>query len=215
MATGNFTVVNGQWRRRAFELTMGWSATLNAWHPPRLDVHCHSTTTLTTVQGVDFSPDGTYFVLVAVGGPTGTQGLCDAAARFDTANATPTAAPKWINWTGGDSLWSVAITGAAVYVGGHQRWLDNPLGSDSAGPGAVFRPGIGAIDPVTGKALAWADPTHSRNHGTVDLFATPCGLWAGSDGTIWGASTTPESASPLWPMRPERASLRTRVSTRS
>ena len=98
-------------------------------------------------RGVDFSPDGSYFVVVTSGGPNGTVGLCDAAARFETANVSATAAPTWINWTGGDSLYSVAATGAAVYVGGHQRWLDNPFGQNSAGPGAVSRPGIGAIDP--------------------------------------------------------------------
>ena len=93
--------------------------------------------------------------------------------------------PTWINWTGGDTLYSVAATGPAVYVGGHQRWLDNPLGRDSAGPGAVSRPGIGAIDPVTGRALAW-NPTKSREHGTMVLFATPSGLWVGSDGANFG-----------------------------
>ena len=86
-------------------------------------------------RGVDFSPDGSYFVVVTSGGPNGTVGLCDAAARFETANVSATAAPTWINWTGGDSLYSVAATGAAVYVGGHQRWLDNPFGQNSAGPG--------------------------------------------------------------------------------
>ena len=134
---------------------------------------------------MDFSPDGTYFVIVANGGPTGTNGMCDAAARFETANVSATAEPTWINWTGGDSLYSVAITGPAVYVGGHQRWLDNPLGFDTAGPGAVSRPGIGAIDPVTGRALSW-NPTKSRNHGTMVLYATPQGLWVGSDGEEFG-----------------------------
>ena len=111
--------------------------------------------------------------------------MCDAAARFETANVSANAAPTWINWTGGDSLFSVAITGPAVYVGGHQRWLDNPQGFDSAGPGAVSRPGIGAINPVTGRALAW-NPTKSRNHGTMVLYATPQGLWVGSDGEEFG-----------------------------
>ena len=124
-------------------------------------------------------------MIVATGGPTGTNGMCDAAARFETANVSASAAPTWINWTGGDSLYSVAITGPAVYVGGHQRWLDNPLGFDSAGPGAVSRPGIGAINPVTGRALAW-NPTKSRNHGTMVLYPTPQGLWVGSDGEEFG-----------------------------
>jgi hypothetical protein len=185
VATGNFTTVNGQSRRRAFELNLGATATLSTWHAPRFDVNCVATSRLISAQGVDFSPDGSYFVIVATGGPTGTNGICDAAARFETANVSGNAQPTWINWTGGDTLYSVAVTGAAVYVGGHQRWLDNPQGHDSAGPGAVSRPGIGAIDPVTGMALPW-NPTKSRNHGTMVLYATPQGLWVGSDGTEFG-----------------------------
>jgi hypothetical protein len=185
VATGNFATVNGQSRKRAFMLNLGSTATLSTWHAPRFDVDCAGLTLRISAQGVDFSPDGTYFVIVATGGPTGTSGVCDAAARFETANVSATAAPTWINWTGGDTLYSVAVTGPAVYVGGHQRWLDNPQGHDSAGPGAVERPGIGAIDPVTGKALAW-NPTKSREHGTTVLFATSRGLWVGSDGTRFG-----------------------------
>jgi hypothetical protein len=185
VATGNFTTVNGQSRRRAFELNLGATATLSTWHAPRFDVNCVATSRLISAQGVDFSPDGSYFVIVATGGPTGTNGICDAAARFETGNVSSNAQPTWINWTGGDTLYSVAVTGAAVYVGGHQRWLDNPFGHDSAGPGAVSRPGIGAIDPVTGMALPW-NPTKSRNHGTMVLYATPQGLWVGSDGTEFG-----------------------------
>jgi Carbohydrate binding domain len=186
VATGNFATVNGQSRRRAFMLNIGPTATLSAWRAPRFDVTCPGGgSRLESAQGVDFSPDGSYFVIVTTGGPNGTTGLCDAAARFETANVSSTAQPTWINWTGGDTLYSVAVTGPAVYVGGHQRWLDNPLGQDSAGPGAVERPGIGAIDPVTGRALPW-NPTQSRNHGTVALYATPSGLWVGSDGELFG-----------------------------
>jgi hypothetical protein len=114
-------------------------------------------------------------VIVATGGDV-PEGICDAAARFETANVSSTVEPTWINMTNGDSLFSVAVTGPAVYVGGHQRWLDN---------GAVSRPGIGAIDPASGVALAW-NPTKSRNHGTVVLYATPEGLWVGSDGERFG-----------------------------
>ena len=185
VATGNFATVNDQGRLRAFMLNLGATATLSTWHAPRFDDDCYVWGRQDSAQGVDFSPDGTYFVIVATGGPTGTNGMCDAAARFETANVSSTVQPTWINWTGGDSLYSVAITGPAVYVGGHQRWLDNPLGFDSAGPGAVSRPGIGAIDPVTGRALSW-NPTKSRNHGTMVLYATPQGLWVGSDGEEFG-----------------------------
>ncbi len=53
--------------------------------------------------------------------------LCDSVSRFETNNLDPTA-PTWINYSGGDSLKSVAVTGAAVYVQGHSRWLNNPYG---------------------------------------------------------------------------------------
>lgn len=185
VATGNFATVNGQLRKRAFMVNLGPTATLSTWHAPRFDVDCAAKKKLISAQGVDFSPDGSYFVVVATGGPTGTKGVCDAAARFETANVSSSAQPTWINWTGGDTLYSVAVTGPAVYVGGHQRWLDNPSGSDFAGPGAVSRPGIGAIHPVTGQALPW-NPTKSRYHGTMVLYATPAGLWVGSDGDKFG-----------------------------
>ena len=50
-------------------------------------------------------------------------------------------APAWVDFTGTDSLYSVAVTSAAVYVGGHERWLNNPYGSGQrqAGRGAASR----------------------------------------------------------------------------
>lgn len=111
--------------------------------------------------------------------------VCDAAARFQVKVKAPTQ-PTWINYTGGDTLHSVAVTGAAVYVQGHNRWLDNPEGTDSAGPGAVTRRGLGAIDPVTGKALAW-NPDKPAVQGGYAFLATATGLWVGSDSPNVGA----------------------------
>ena len=39
--------------------------------------------------------------------------ICDAAARFETAVAKPTR-PTWINYSGGDTLLSLAITDKPV-----------------------------------------------------------------------------------------------------
>jgi hypothetical protein len=186
VAIGNFSTVNGDPRLQAFMARLGErSATLSPWHPPALDLRCSGTRTPAYLRDVDFSPNGNYFVFVSAGrvplsGDVG-ESICDAAARFETGDETSTAAPSWINYTGGDTLHSTAATGAAVYVQGHQRWLDNPFGRDSAGPGAVERPGIGAIDPATGEALSW-NPTKTRGVGGKDFLATRAGLWVGSDG---------------------------------
>ncbi len=181
VAVGNFATVGGHVRRWAFELSLGSTAALNAWHPARLDTPCHPSAPLNVAQDVDFSPDGTYFVIVTTGAANGTVGLCDGAARYTTSNVSGVAKEIWVNFTGGDSLYAVAVTDAAVYVAGHARWLDNPEGHDSKGPGAVDRPGIGALNPSTGKANSW-NPTKSRNHGVQKLYATSAGLWVGSDG---------------------------------
>ena len=143
------------------------------------------------MRDVDISSDGTYFVMVSTGyvplpGQLGIA-VCDAAARFETAVPNP-ARPTWINYTGGDTLHSVVVTGAAVYVQGHNRWLNNPQGADSAGPGAVARRGIGAINPSTGLASNW-NPGKTRGVGGMDLVATPQGLWVASDTEQIGGET--------------------------
>jgi PKD repeat protein len=140
------------------------------------------------VRGVEFSPDGKYFVVVATGGSgtntDGTNSSCDTAARFET-NATGTdVRPTWIDYTGQDTLLSVAITGGVVYVGGHQRWLNNSHGFDYAGAGAVPRPGLAALNPLSGVPFSWNPGRNPRGAGTFALFASPTGLYEGSD-TNW------------------------------
>ncbi|MFD0594168.1 hypothetical protein ACFQZ4_18245 [Catellatospora coxensis] len=51
---------------------------------------------------------------------------------------------------------------------------------ESAGPGAVERPGVAAINPVTGMALPW-NPTRSRGVGVRAFAIAPQGLLVGSD----------------------------------
>jgi Domain of unknown function (DUF5122) beta-propeller len=192
VAVGNFTSVAGQTRYRAFMLTLGaTSGTLNAWYYPPLQNLCRAASLPDYMRDVDFSPDGSWFAFVSTGfipqsGGVGRD-LCDAAARFETNIAAP-ARPTWINYTGGDTLHSVAATDVAVYVQGHQRWLNNPQGSNAPGPGAVSRPGIGAIHPTTGLALSW-NPTKERGVGGKDLYVTSQGLWVGSDTNLIGGET--------------------------
>jgi hypothetical protein len=191
VAVGNFTSVGGETRYRAFMLTLGATASVNAWYYPPLQNLCRAGSLPDYMRDVDFSPDGSWFAFVSTGfipqaGGVGRD-LCDATARFETNVANPTR-PTWINYTGGDTLHSVAATDVAVYVQGHQRWLNNPQGVDSAGPGAVSRPGIGAIHPTTGLALPW-NPTKERGVGGKDLYVTSQGLWVGSDTNRIGGET--------------------------
>ncbi|MCZ7436634.1 hypothetical protein O7598_09550 [Micromonospora sp. WMMC241] len=176
---GNFSSVAGQVRHQLAVANLTTTgATLSGWSTTRYQPQC-SRSIPTYLRGVDISADGAWFVAVTTGGAfPGT--LCDTATRFEFGTETAGKQPTWANYTGGDTLLSVAVTGAAVYVGGHQRWLDNPSGRNSAGPGAVSRPGIGAINPTTGRALAW-NPTKDRGVGTAELYATDRGLWLGSD----------------------------------
>jgi hypothetical protein len=185
VATGNFRQVDGQARSRFFmaDLT-GAQATLDPWYYPRFASPCSSThpRRIAYLHGIDFSPDGTYFAVVATGQIPRSGDLdetvCDGIGRFNMNNDD---APAWINYTGGDSVWSVSVTGAAVYAQGHFQWLDNRCGFASRPCGdAVQRLGIGAIDPATGRALPWA-PQKRAEIGGRALVATSAGLWVGSD----------------------------------
>ncbi len=191
VAVGNFTTVDNQPRARAFMLDLGeTSSTLSAWYYKPLSESCTSTraNAIAYVQDVDFAPDSTWFALASFGYVPQQGGLfrqlCDSVARFETNVADPTR-PTWINYTGGDSLKSVAVTGEAVYVQGHNRWLDNPYGKDSKGPGALDRLGGGAVDPVTGLALSW-NPVMPASSGGYQILPTTTGVWFVTDGVRFG-----------------------------
>ncbi len=87
----------------------------------------------------------------------------------------------------GDVLALAAGPNNTVYVGGAFKTVgttrERGITQLSVATGA--RPGIGAIDPTTGKALAW-NPTRTRGVGVEALVATPTGLLVGSDTTELG-----------------------------
>jgi hypothetical protein len=158
----------------------GSAATLTSWHTPAYQPPCMAGFD-TYLRQVKFSPNGRWFVVVATGRASSPTKLCDSAARFE-ATGGGRHNPTWVQRTGGDSLYATAVTGSAVYVGGHQRYLNNPLGSDAKGPGpgAVSRVGIGALHPATGKALSW-NPSRARGVGVRVFLVVPQGLLVGSD----------------------------------
>lgn len=184
VAIGGFSHSHGLRRPQVVMLDTGDSeAPLSGWYTDAYEKTC-ARQFQTYVRGVDFAPDGSYFVVVTTGGRTDPDELCNTAARFE-ATGTGRHRPSWVNHTGGNSLYSVAITGPAVYVGGHEQWHDNPHGNKSAGPGAVPREGIAALHPGTGRALPW-NPGRARGVGVQSFHATPTGLFVGSDTTRLG-----------------------------
>ncbi len=165
----NSATVDGNWKSNAYT---------NA---------CFSSAYDDYVRDVGWSPDGSYFVVSATGGYNGGSFQdCDSASRFDASSSGQNVAPAWIDWTGTDSLYSVAVTSDAVFVGGHQRWLNNPYGQDSAKNGAVPRPGLAALDPANGVPLSWNPGRNPRGHGAEVIYASASGIWVGSDGDFIG-----------------------------
>ena len=198
---GNFRSVGGQKRMQVAMVDLSANE-VSPWFTNRypndqtgaLAFQCYQVFD-TQMRDVEFSPDGGYVVLVDTGGAPdlNRSSLCDTASRWET-NATVGAngaQPTWFNCTGGDTLFSVAVTaqadstgrttGGAVYVGGHQRWLDNCGGRDSSVAGSFSVSGIGAIDANTGKAIRTWNPTRTRGVGAEELVAQAEGLYVGSD----------------------------------
>jgi hypothetical protein len=178
---GNFASVGGQPRTQmAIIDNLSTAPAVSSWQTNMYGNNCSSVFD-TYMRDIDISPDGTYAVVVTTGGPgNDTAGLCDTTARWDLDRTGPAQTPYWTDWTGGDTLLSVAVTDVAVYVGGHQRWLNNAGGRDFLRSSGVSREGIGALDPLNGRPLTW-NPSRTRGYGATALEAYPEGLYVGSD----------------------------------
>jgi hypothetical protein len=197
VAVGNFAAVGGQTREQVamIDTPATGNAAVSAWSTDRYDnahnPQCASVFN-TFVRDIDFAPDGSYFAVSATGafgGGASVGTLCDTVTRWETTpGATTVQEPTWVDYTGGDTTYGVAATGTAIYVGGHMRWENNPYQGDQAGPGAVPREGIAALDPVNGLPLSW-NPGRTRGVGAQALYATDQGLWVGSDTNQIGGQT--------------------------
>ena len=202
---GNFTRAAGveRWQVALLDITAGRPAALVNWHTDRFndtvvsershDVPACASGFDSHVKDMDMSPDGSYFVVVTTGGYTSRGPLCDTASRWDTSARGEELQPVWDNYVGGDTLTGVAATGAAVYVSGHFRWMNNYHNDGSAsdanpGDGSVEREAIAALDPLSGLPLPW-NPRRERGHGAQALVSSPEGLWVGSDTNFVGNGT--------------------------
>ena len=111
--------------------------------------------------------------------------------------------PLWIS-RAFDSVYSVAISETAVYIGGHFNYIESPTandpwpGLDNVGYGRgqglagyglgdeiVIPDHVGALDPVYGKALEWS-PGSNSFEGNKAMIVTPRGVITGGDATTQG-----------------------------
>ncbi|MEV1144219.1 malectin domain-containing carbohydrate-binding protein [Micromonospora sp. NPDC049799] len=178
---GNFKKANGVVHDQIVRIDLGdTSASVANWNTDRYTPACRYVSFDSYVRDVAYSPNGDYFVVVTTGAAyPGT--LCDTVARWNTNTSGGGQQPTWISSSGGDTFLSAGISEKAVYVGGHIRWLNNPLGADKAAPGAVGRASIAALDPANGLPLSWNPGRHPRGYGVTEMLVTPQGLWLGSD----------------------------------
>jgi len=186
VATGNFTVVNGQSRDQVVVIDTTGLPTVADWHTDRYVAACYSSTFPFYARDVDFSDDGSYFVIAADGGKG--DAYCDAIARWETADRGAVTA-TWVDYTGADSVTSIEVADGVVYAGGHFRWLNNANGNDAKGPGGIDRYGVGALDASNGVPLNW-NPGRSPG-GNLPPGGTNWGpivweLWKGSNGLYLG-----------------------------
>jgi hypothetical protein len=120
VAIGNFDQVNGAKRHQfaVFDLTTN-PATLANYYTTRFEPTC-ATSIQQYMRDVQFSLDNSYFVIATTGaGFSGT--LCDSVTRWETAKSGSSVPQTWVDYTGGDTLTQIAVTGPILYVGGHQR----------------------------------------------------------------------------------------------
>jgi beta-propeller uncharacterized protein DUF5122 len=126
---GNFGSVGGKTRHQIAMIGTGATSTNVApWYNTGFDYVCKSAAGVydSWLRDVAWSPDGKYFVVGGTGGAhSGT--FCDSIMRFGYSPSNANETPTWHMYTDGDTIHSVAVTSAAVYFAGHQRYID-PLG---------------------------------------------------------------------------------------
>jgi hypothetical protein len=163
---------------------LGATGTLDNWSAPVLANNCSSEHD--EIRSIDSAPDGSYFVVATTGyRSAGGPSICDATARFETGATGTNVQPTWVNYAGGDSLYAVAVSGSVVYIGGHNRFINNECGNNFVcEANAVLVNGLAALDPNAGLALPWWQPQTSRGYGVDSLVLYPAGSYAGSNGAL-------------------------------
>ena len=201
LVEGDFTSVGGVTRQQIFMLSLGASqGTVSAWNSAQFSQFC-ATNRPFYIQSAAWAPDGSEVYIADTGrNPHNWNhtfpltGLCSAVAAFPSTQSG-TLTPDWVNYTGCDSLYSVAADSTAVYVGGSERWADNASGCNHPGTGSVNAPGMGGFTTgATGGTLLENSGntaglySRARGLGADDMLLTSAGLWIASD-NLQGSAT--------------------------
>jgi hypothetical protein len=196
LVEGNFTSVGGRSRQQIFMLNLtGSQARVTGWTSKEFNNHCRASESF-YVRSAAWSPGDSTVYVADTGlkplnwdGTFPLTGLCDAAAAFPAAQRA--VSHKWINYTGCDSLYSVAADGGAVYVAGHPRWSQNANACNKKGPGAITDAGLQGLRPDTGRVKVntsgTARYTMSRANAD-DMLVTSAGLWIASSNRLGSQS---------------------------
>ena len=177
------------------------STSLNSWQTLLYDNELERLGGVIRSRRLAIAPSGDYVVMVTSGGDR--PPAADTAVRFPASGGANVQA-DWVS-RHFDTVLGVAINDDAVFVGGHFQFQEAP-GSDDPFPGdpltnfgfgqnqgplslgsqVVQREQLGALDPATGKSLAW-NPGSDSFIGVQSLtWDDRYGLLVGHDGNRLG-----------------------------
>ena len=173
------------------------------WHSHLWEDNLEFVGGIQRAYGAAISPDDSYFVVTSGSGGDRPP-INDTAIAFNLTGGDDVQ-PLW-NSRCFDSVYSVAISEKAVYIGGHFAWNESPTANDpwpgqadigygtgqglsayALGDQVVNREHLGALDPVTGKALEWA-PASDSFEGNKAMLVTSRGLITGGDAVAQGGA---------------------------
>ena len=162
-AGGDFTTIGGQSRKYLAALNAS-DGTVTSWNPnPNASVLALAANGTTIYAGGDFT----------IFSPTASPDTCLRIAAFNATTGTRT---SW-NPSASASVWSIAVSGSAVYVGGSFSSF-SPNGGT-----AITRNRLAALNINTGIPMSW-DPNSGGTVNSVTVGST--GIYAGGGFTAMG-----------------------------
>jgi hypothetical protein len=183
--SGGFKTVGGKARPQAAMLRAGRShPAVTGWTTPAFGATCKRDEKW-WARGLAWSGDDSTVYVAATGLRTFPHrlpltGLCDTLSALPATGSA--VRPRWVNYTGCDSLYSAVEAGGVVFTAGHQRWAHNQRACNKRGPGAQPDPGLWGASPATGQILTVGGrPRYFMSKANGDAFTVTAGrVWVGS-----------------------------------